>query len=178
VESVSDPLGTQLLDFCAGVSLRDSVDLIGVPRAGEDPVIAHIYRQLVILRQYYGGSPRHGRPAHLLSVPVIYHRAHGVRDLWAGKGLGSGPGLPHPEGPCCILQFLLLSGLFVWSCIGVGSVADRSSNHDICCDGSAFPDGPYKTFMWQLSLKEAPDTAVMTTKNLDRFVLICGDRCG
>jgi uncharacterized membrane protein YoaK (UPF0700 family) len=75
--------------------------------------------------------------------------------------------------PLLLLQFLLLSGLFV-SCIGVGSVADPNAAIMIFAAMLGVSAMAVQNVLVQLSLKDAPTTAVMTT-NLTRFVLDLGE---
>ena len=75
--------------------------------------------------------------------------------------------------PLLLLQFLLLSGLFA-ICIGVGSVADPNAAIMIFAAMLGVSAMAVQNALVQLSLKDAPSTAVMTT-NLTRFVLDLGE---
>src|SRR6267378_2446968 len=75
--------------------------------------------------------------------------------------------------PLLLLQFLLLSGLFA-ICIGVGSVADPNAAIMIFAAMLGVSAMAVQNALVQISLKDAPSTAVMTT-NLTRFVLDLGE---
>src|SRR5258705_10492212 len=78
-----------------------------------------------------------------------------------------------PLRPLLLLQFLLLSGLFA-ICIGVGSVADPNAAIMIFAAMLGVSAMAVQNALVQISLKDAPSTAVMTT-NLTRFVLDLGE---
>ena len=166
VESVSDPLGTKLLTFVLSV-IAGSVDVIGFLGLGT-LFIAHITGNLVILAARYAAG-EHAPAAHLLSVPVFIIALMAARLLVASLDRSGIATLR----PLLLLQFLLLSGLFV-SCIGVGSVADPNAAIMIFAAMLGVSAMAVQNVLVQLSLKDAPTTAVMTT-NLTRFVLDLGE---
>jgi uncharacterized membrane protein YoaK (UPF0700 family) len=75
--------------------------------------------------------------------------------------------------PLLLLQFLLLSGLFA-ICIGVGSLADPNAATMIVAAMLGVSAMAVQNVLVQISLKDAPSTAVMTT-NLTRFVIDLGE---
>ena len=166
VESVGDPLGTKLLTFVLSV-IAGSVDVIGFLGVGT-LFIAHITGNLVILAARYPAG-EHTSAAHMLSVPVFMIALMAARLLAASLDRSGIATL----GPLLFLQFLLLSGfLAVW--IGVGSAADPNAAPMIVAAMLGVSAMAVQNALVQLSLKDAPSTAVMTT-NLTRFVLDLGE---
>ena len=166
MESVSDPLGTKLLTFVLSV-IAGSVDVIGFLGLGT-LFIAHITGNLVILAARYAAG-EHAPAAHLLSVPVFMIALMAARLLAASLDRSGIATLR----PLLLLQFLLLSG-FLAICIGVGSVADPNAAIMIVAAMLGVAAMAIQNALVQLSLKDAPSTAVMTT-NLTRFVLDLGE---
>src|SRR5258707_6090143 len=166
VKSVGDPLGRKLLTFVLSV-IAGSVDVIGFLGLGA-LFIAHVTGNLVILAAR-AAAGEHAPAAHLLSVPVFIIALVAAR-LLAARLDRSGIATLMP---LLLLQFLLLSGLFV-SCIGVGSVADPNAAIMIFAALLGVSEIAVQNVLVLLSLKDAPTTAVMTT-NLTRFVLDLGE---
>jgi uncharacterized membrane protein YoaK (UPF0700 family) len=166
VESVSDRLGTKLLTFVLSV-IAGSVDVIGFLGLGA-LFIAHITGNLVVLaaRTAIG---EHASAAHLLSVPVFIIALFAARLLAAildRSGIAT-------LRPLLLLQFLLLSGLLT-ICIGVGSLANPNAAIMIVAAMLGVSAMAVQNVLVQISLKEAPSTAVMTT-NLTKFVVDIGE---
>jgi uncharacterized membrane protein YoaK (UPF0700 family) len=166
VESVSDRLGTKLLTFVLSV-IAGSVDVIGFLGLGA-LFIAHVTGNLVILAAR-AAAGEHAPAAHLLSVPVFIIALVAAR-LLAARLDRSGIATLRP---LLLLQFLLFSGLFA-ICIGVGSVADPNAAIMIFAAMLGVSAMAVQNALVQISLKDAPSTAVMTT-NLTRFVLDLGE---
>ncbi len=166
VKSVGDPLGTKLLTFVLSV-IAGSVDVIGFLGLGT-LFIAHITGNLVILAARYAAGEQ-ASAAHLLSVPVFIIALVATR-LLAARLDRSGIATLRP---LLLLQFLLLSGLFA-ICTGVGSVADPNAAIMIFAAMLGVSAMAVQNALVQISLKDAPSTAVMTT-NLTRFVLDLGE---
>src|SRR5260221_9676097 len=166
VESVGDPLGTKLLTFVLSV-IAGSVDVIGFLGLGT-LFIAHVTGNLVILAAK-AAAGEHAPAAHLLSVPVFIIALVAAR-LLAARLDRSGIATLRP---LLLLQFLLLSGLFA-ICIGVRSVADPNAAIMIFAAMLGVSAMAVQNALVQISLKDAPSTAVMTT-NLTRFVLDLGE---
>ncbi len=166
VESVGDPLGTKLLTFVLSV-IAGSVDVIGFLGLGT-LFIAHVTGNLVILAAR-AAAGEHAPAAHLLSVPVFIIALVAAR-LLAARLDRSGIATLRP---LLLLQFLLLSGLLT-ICIGVGSVADPNAAIMIFAAMLGVSAMAVQNALVQISLKDAPSTAVMTT-NLTRFVLDLGE---
>ena len=166
MESVGDPLGTKLLTFVLSV-IAGSVDVIGFLGLGA-LFIAHVTGNLVILAAR-AAAGEHAPAAHLLSVPVFIIALVAAR-LLAARLDRSGIATLRP---LLLLQFLLLSGLFA-ICIGVGSVADPNAAIMIFAAMLGVSAMAVQNALVQISLKDAPSTAVMTT-NLTRFVLDLGE---
>ena len=166
MESVGDPLGTKLLTFVLSV-IAGSVDVIGFLGLGA-LFIAHVTGNLVILAaRAAAGEP--APAAHLLSVPVFIIALVAAR-LLAARLDRSGIAALRP---LLLLQFLLLSGLFA-ICIGVGSAADPNAAIMIFAAMLGVSGMAVQNAVVQISLKDAPSTAVMTT-NLTRFVIDLGE---
>jgi len=162
VESVSDRLGTKLLIFVLSV-IAGSVDVIGFLGLGA-LFIAHITGNLVVLAaRTAAGEP--ASAAHLLSVPVFIIVLFAVRLLLAAVLDRFGIAAPRP---LLLLQFLLLAGFLAVS-IAVGSPADPSAAVMIFAAMLGVSAMAVQNVLVQISLREAPSTAVMTT-NLTRFV--------
>jgi len=166
VEPVGDALGTKLLTFVLSV-IAGSVDVIGFLGLGT-LFIAHITGNLVILAARYAAG-EHASAAHLLSVPVFIIALVSTR-LLAARLDRSGIATLRP---LLLLQFLLLSGLLA-ICIGVGSLAGPNAAIMIVAAMLGVSAMAVQNALVQLSLKDAPSTAVMTT-NLTRFVLDLGE---
>jgi uncharacterized membrane protein YoaK (UPF0700 family) len=166
VKSVSDPLGTKLLTFVLSV-IAGSVDAIGFLGLGT-LFIAHITGNLVILAARYVAG-EHASAAHLLSVPTFMIALTAARLLAASLDRSGITTLR----PLLLLQFLLLSGSLA-ICISVGSVADLNSEIMTVAAMLGVSAMAVQNALVQISLKNVPTTAVMTT-NLTRFVLDLGE---
>jgi uncharacterized membrane protein YoaK (UPF0700 family) len=166
VESVGDPLGTKLLIFVLSV-IAGSVDVIGFLGLGT-LFIAHVTGNLVILAARAAAS-EHAPAAHLLSVPVFIVALVAAR-LLAARLDRSGIAALRP---LLLLQFLLLSG-FLAICVKVGSLTDPNAAIMIVAAMLGVSAMAVQNALVQISLKDAPSTAVMTT-NLTRFVLDLGE---
>jgi uncharacterized membrane protein YoaK (UPF0700 family) len=166
VESVSDPLGTKLLTFVLSV-IAGSVDVIGFMGLGT-LFIAHITGNLVILAaRLAAGEP--ASAAHLLSVPVFIVALVAARLLAAALDRSGIATLR----PLLLLQFVLLAG-FVATGIEAGSPADPNVATMIVAAMLGVSAMAVQNAVVQLSLKDAPSTAVMTT-NLTKFILDLGE---
>jgi len=165
-ESVGDALGTKLLTFVLSV-IAGSVDVIGFLGLGT-LFIAHITGNLVILAAR-SAAGEHASVAHFLSVPVFIIALVAAR-LLAAKLDRSGIATLRP---LLLLQFLLLSGLLA-ICIGVGSLTDPNAAIMTVAAMLGVSAMAVQNALVQLSFKDAPSTAVMTT-NLTRFVLDLGE---
>jgi len=166
VESVGDPLGTKLLTFVLSV-IAGSVDVIGFLGL-RALFIAHVTGNLVILAAR-AAAGEHAPAAHLLSVPVFIIALVAAR-LLAERLDRSGIAALRP---LLLLQFLLLSGFFA-ICIGVGSMADPNAAIMIVAAMLGVSAMAVQNALVQISLKDAPSTAVMTT-NFTRVVLDLGE---
>jgi uncharacterized membrane protein YoaK (UPF0700 family) len=166
VESVGNALGKKLLTFVLSV-IAGSVDVIGFIGLGT-LFIAHITGNLVILAAKVAAG-EHASAAHCLSVPVFIIALVAAR-LLAARLDRSGIATLRP---LLLLQFLLLSGFFA-ICIGVGSVADLNAATMIFAVMLGVSAMAVQNALVQISLKDTPSTAVMTT-NLTRFVLDLGE---
>jgi len=162
VESVGDPLDTKLLIFVLSV-IAGSVDVIGFLGLGT-LFIAHVTGNLVILAAR-AAAGEHAPAAHLLSVPVFIIALVAARLLAARLDRFGIAALR----PLLLLQFLLLSGF-----LGVGSLADLNVAIMIVAAMLGVSAMAVQNALVQISLKDAPSTAVMTT-NLTRFVLDLGE---
>jgi uncharacterized membrane protein YoaK (UPF0700 family) len=166
VESVGDRLGTKLLTFVLSV-IAGSVDVIGFLGLGA-LFIAHITGNLVVLAARTAAGER-ASAAHLLSVPVFIIALFAARLLAAaldGFAIAT-------LGPLLLLQFMFLVGFLAIS-IEVGSAADPSAAVMIIAAMLGVCSMAVQNVLVQVSLKEAPSTAVMTT-NLTRFVVDLGE---
>src|SRR6185436_18979364 len=166
VESVGDPLDTKLL-ICVLSVIAGSVDVIGFLGLGT-LFIAHVTGNLVILAAR-AAAGEHAPAAHLLSVPVFIIALVAARLLAARLDRFGIAALR----PLLLLQFLLLSG-FLTIGIGVGSLADPNVAIMIVAAMLGVSAMAVQNALVQISLKDAPSTAVMTT-NLTRFVLDLGE---
>jgi len=161
VESVSDQLGTKLLIFVLSV-IAGSVDVIGFLGLGA-LFIAHITGNLVVLAARTAAG-EHASAAHLLSVPMFIIVLFAARLLAAALDRLAIATLR----PLLLLQFMFLGGFLAIS-IAVGSPADPSSPVMMVATMLGVSAMAVQNVLVQISLKEAPSTAVMTT-NLTRFV--------
>jgi uncharacterized membrane protein YoaK (UPF0700 family) len=166
VSSVDDSSGLMLLPFVLSVT-AGSVDVIGFLGLGT-LFIAHITGNLVILAARYAAG-EHAPAAHLLSVPVFIGALVAARLLAAILDRSAIATLR----PLLLLQFLLLSGLLA-ICIGVGSPLDPDATIVVVAAMLGVSAMAVQNALVQISLKDAPSTAVMTT-NLTRFVLDLGE---
>jgi uncharacterized membrane protein YoaK (UPF0700 family) len=166
VKSVGDPLGTKLLTFVLSV-IAGSADVIGFLGLGT-LFIAHITGNLVILAARYAAG-EHASAAHFLSVPVFIIALIAARLLAAKLDRSRIAALR----PLLLLQFLLLSGLLA-ICIGVGSPANPDAAIMIVAAMLGVSAMAIQNALVQISLMDAPSTAVMTT-NLTRLVLDLGE---
>jgi uncharacterized membrane protein YoaK (UPF0700 family) len=165
VKSVRDALGTKLLTFVPSV-IAGSVDAIGFLGLGT-LFIAHITGNLVILAARTAAG-EHAPAAHLLSVPVFIIALVAVRLLAARLDRSRIATLR----PLLVLQLLLLSG-FLAICIGVGSAVDPNAASMIAAAMLGVSAMAVQNALVQISVEDAPTTAVMTT-NLTRFVMDIG----
>jgi uncharacterized membrane protein YoaK (UPF0700 family) len=166
VESVSEPLGTKLLIFVLSV-IAGSVDVIGFLGLGA-LFIAHITGNLVILAaRTAAGEP--ASAARLLSVPVFIIALFAARLLAATRDRSGIATLR----PLLLLQFLFLAGFLAIS-IEVGSPADPNAAAMTFAAMLGVSAMAVQNVLVQISLKDAPSTAVMTT-NLTRFVVDIGE---
>ena len=166
MESVGDRLGTKLLTFVLSV-IAGSVDVIGFLGLGA-LFIAHITGNLVVLAARTAAG-EHASAAHLLSVPVFIIALFAAR-LLAGALDRFAIGTLRP---LLLLQFMFLAGFLAIS-IEVGSAADPSAAAMIIAAMLGVCAMAVQNVLVQVSLKEAPSTAVMTT-NLTRFVVDLGE---
>jgi len=166
VESASDPLGTKLLTFVLSV-IAGSVDVIGFLGLGA-LFIAHITGNLVILAARTAAG-EHASAAHLLSVPAFIIALFAARLLAATLDRSGIATLR----PLLLLQFLFLAG-FLAIGIEVGSPADPNAAVMISAAMLGVSAMAVQNVLVQISLKEAPSTAVMTT-NLTRLVVDLGE---
>src|SRR5258705_9764719 len=166
VESVSDRLGTKLLIVVLSV-IAGSVDVIGFLGLGA-LFIAHITGNLVVLAARTAAG-EHASAAHLLSVPVFIIALFAARLLAATLDRFAIAALR----PLLLLQFMFLAGFLAIS-IEVGSAADPSAAVMIIAAMLGVSAMAVQNVLVQVSLKEAPSTAVMTT-NLTRFVVDIGE---
>ena len=166
VESVGDSLGTKLLTFVLSV-IAGGVDVIGFLGFG-GLFIAHITGNIVILAARTAAG-EHASAAHLLSVPVFIIALFAARLLAAILGWSGIATLRL----LLLLQFLFLAGfLAIW--IEVGSLADPNAAPLIIAAMLGVSAMAVQNALVQISLKDAPSTAVMTT-NLTRFVVDLGE---
>ncbi len=166
MESVSDRLGTTLLTFVLSV-IAGSVDVIGFLGLGA-LFIAHVTGNLVILAARAAAGEQ-APAAHLLSVPVFIIALFAAR-LLATTLDRSGIATLRP---LLLLQFLFLAGFLAIS-IEVGSSADPSAAVMIIAAMLGVSAMAVQNVLVQVSLKDAPSTAVMTT-NLTRFAVDLGE---
>jgi uncharacterized membrane protein YoaK (UPF0700 family) len=162
VESVGGRLGTKLLIFALSV-IAGSVDVIGFLGLGA-LFIAHITGNLVVLAARTAAG-EHASAAHLLSVPVFIIALFAARLLAAALDRFAIAALR----PLLLLQFIFLAGFLVMS-IEVGSAVDPSAAVMIIAAMLGVSAMAVQNVLVQVSLTEAPSTAVMTT-NLTRFVV-------
>lgn len=166
MESVGDRLGTNWLIFVLSV-IAGSVDVIGFLGLGA-LFIAHVTGNLVVLAARIAAGER-ASEAHLLSVPIF------IITLFAARLLAS---MLDRFGiatlrPLLLLQLLFLAGFLAIS-IEVGSPADPSAAIMIISAMLGVAAMAVQNVLGQVSLKEAPSTAVMTT-NLTRFAVDLGE---
>ncbi len=166
VKSVGDLLGRKLLTFVLSV-IAGSVDVIGFLGLGA-LFIAHVTGNLVVLAARTAAG-EHASAAHLLSVPVFIIALFAARLLAATLDRSGIATLR----PLLLLQFLFLAGfLAIW--IEVSSPADPNAAVMIFAAMLGVSAMAVQNVLVQISLKEAPSTAVMTT-NLTRFVVDLGE---
>src|SRR5882724_8085523 len=164
--SIENSLSSRLLPTVLSI-IAGSVDAIGFLGLG-GLFTAHITGNLVFLAGHLvSGS---GAPvAPMLSVPVFV-AALGLTRLLAGAleriGFAS-------LRPLLLLQFLLLAGFFVL-CASAGPRIDPGATKAILAGMLGVSAMAVQNALVQISLKEAPSTAVMTT-NITRFMMDVGD---
>ena len=130
--------------------------------------ISHITGNLVILAVRIVN--RAAAPvALLLSVPVFILALGLTRLLVYGLDAIGRPSLQ----PLLLLQFLLLTGFFLL-CISSGAHIDPSTTIAIIAGMLGVSAMAVQNALVQLSLRDAPTTAVMTS-NVTRFVLDLGE---
>src|SRR5258706_11240597 len=166
VKSVGDLVGRKLLTFVLSV-IAGSVDVIGFLGLGA-LFIAHVTGNLVVLAARTAAG-EHASAAHLLSVPVFIIALFAARLLAATLDRSGIATLR----PLLLLQFMFLAGFLAIS-IEVGSAADPSAAVMIFAAMLGVSAMAVQNVLVQISLKEAPSTAVMTT-NLTRFVVDIGE---
>jgi uncharacterized membrane protein YoaK (UPF0700 family) len=166
VESVGDRLGTKLLIFVLSV-IAGSVDVIGFLGLGA-LFIAHITGNLVVLAARTAAGEQ-ASAAHLLSVPVFIVALFAARLLAATLARFGIATLR----PLLLLQVLFLAGFLAMS-IGVGSSVDPNAAVMIFTAMLGVSAMAVQNILVQVSLREPPSTAVMTT-NLTRFVVDLGE---
>jgi uncharacterized membrane protein YoaK (UPF0700 family) len=165
-ELVGDRLGTKLLTFVLSV-IAGSVDVIGFLGLGA-LFIAHITGNLVVFAARTAAG-EHASAAHLLSVPVFIIALIAARLLAATLDRFAIATLR----PLLLLQFMFLAGFLAIS-IEVGSSADPSAAVMLIAAMLGVSAMAVQNVLVQVSLKDAPSTAVMTT-NLTRFVVDLGE---
>lgn len=166
MEPAGDRLGTKMLILVLSV-IAGSVDVIGFLGLGA-LFIAHITGNLVVLAARIAAG-EHASAAHLLSVPVFFFALFAVRLLAAMLdrfGIAT-------LRPLLLLQFLFLAGFLAIS-IEVVPPTDPSATVMIIAAMLGVSAMAVQNILVQISLREAPSTAVMTT-NLTRFVVDLGE---
>jgi len=166
IPSVGDSPGTKMLPAVLSV-IAGSTDVIGFLGLG-GLFTAHIPGNLVILAAHLvsGGE---AQIAAMLSVPVFVV-VLGATRLLAG-GLES-LGLTSLQ-PLLLLQFLLLTGVFVLCATGSSRI-DPNAPNGILAGMLGVAAMAVQNALAQISLKGAPTTAVMTT-NITRFMMDIGE---
>src|SRR6476469_4501877 len=153
VESIRDRLDTKLLTFVLSV-IAGSVDVIGFLGLGA-LFIAHITGNLVVLAARTAAGEQ-APAAHLLSVPVFIIALFATRLLAVTLDRFAIATLR----PLLLLQFLFLVGFLAIS-IDVGFPADPSAAVMILAAMLGVSAMAVQNVLVQVSLKEAPSTAVM-----------------
>jgi uncharacterized membrane protein YoaK (UPF0700 family) len=166
IPSVDSSLATRLLPSVLSVT-AGSVDVISFLGLG-GLFTAHITGNLVILAAHItnGGA---AQLAPMLSVPV-FMVVLGLARLLAG-GLEA-IGLASLR-PLLLLQFLLLAG-FLALCVAAGPRSDPSAASMVVAGMLGVSAMAVQNALVQISLKEAPSTAVMTT-NITRLTMDVGE---
>jgi uncharacterized membrane protein YoaK (UPF0700 family) len=166
LQPIDDTRGIRALTFLLSAT-AGSVDAIGF--LGLDGLfIAHITGNLVILAARIGAGGQ-APIAHLLSVPVFIAVLAATRLLAAAfdrSGIAT-------LRPLLFLQLLLLSPC-LGICIAMGSVADPDRPVMVLAAMLGVSAMAVQNALVQISLKDVPSTAVMTT-NWTRFVLDLGE---
>jgi uncharacterized membrane protein YoaK (UPF0700 family) len=160
------PSGAMLLTTVLSV-IAGSADVISFLGLG-GLFVAHITGNLILIAAHIViGSALCF--AHFLSVPVFI-LVLGLTRLLAASleaiGLAS-------LRPLLLLQFLLLAG-FLTLCVAAGSRVDPNSANATLAGMLGISAMAVQNALVQISLKEAPPTAVMTT-NITRFVMDVGE---
>jgi uncharacterized membrane protein YoaK (UPF0700 family) len=163
--SVDSTLGTKLLPSVLGLT-AGAVDVISFLGLG-GLFAAHVTGNLVILAAHVvnGGT---ASVAHILSVPV-FMAALGLTRLLAG-GLDA-IGLATLR-PLLALQALLLAGALVLG-VSAGAAFDPMGTRAVTAGMLAVAAMAVQNALVQISLTDAPSTAVMTT-NITRFTMDLG----
>jgi uncharacterized membrane protein YoaK (UPF0700 family) len=147
-----------LLSMTAG-----SVDAIGF--LGLDGLfIAHITGNLVVLAAHIVANEK-ASLAHIISYPVFIVALAVTRLLTIGLERMHVPSLR----PLLLLQFLLLAG-FLALCVGGGSRLDLNAAKAIIAGMLGISAMAVQNALVQITLKDSPSTAMMTT-NTTRFVI-------
>ena len=166
LQPIDDTRGIRALTFLLSAT-AGSVDAIGF--LGLDGLfIAHITGNLVILAARIGAGGQ-APIAHLLSVPVFIVALAATRLLAAAfdrSGIAT-------LRPLLFLQFLLLS-ICLAICMTMGSAADPDRPVMVLAAMLGVSAMAVQNALVQISLKDVPSTAVMTT-NWTRFVLDLGE---
>ena len=130
--------------------------------------IAHITGNLVILAAHIVADDE-APLAHMISFPVF------IVALAVTRLLAAGLERMHVTSlrPLLLLQFLLLAG-FLALCVGGGSRLDLNAANATVAGMLGVSAMAVQNALVQISLKESPSTAVMTT-NTTRFVIDLGE---
>ncbi|HTF46722.1 MAG TPA: DUF1275 family protein [Pseudonocardia sp.] len=164
--SVDTSLGLKLLPTVLSV-IAGSADVISFLGLG-GLFVAHITGNLVILAAHVVTGTRVGI-APMLSVPVFILVLGLLRFLAAGLaalGLAS-------LRPLLVLQFVLLGGFLALS-ISAGPRIDPDGLNGVLAGMLGVSAMAVQNALVQLSVREAPSTAVMTT-NITRFTMDVGE---
>jgi uncharacterized membrane protein YoaK (UPF0700 family) len=164
--SVDASLGMRLLPALLSV-IAGSADVICFMELG-GLFTAHITGNLVIVAVHIVAGGKEPI-APMLAVPIFVAALSLTRLLVAGlESIRFGS-----LRPLLLLQFLLLTGSFV-VCVAVGTPLDPHSAVAILGGMLGVSAMAVQNALTQISLKESPTTAVMTT-NVVRFTMDVGD---
>jgi uncharacterized membrane protein YoaK (UPF0700 family) len=164
--SVDSSLGLKLLPTVLSV-IAGSADVISFLGLG-GLFVAHITGNLVILAAHLVTGTRVG-VALLLSLPLFILVLGLTRLLAAGlEAIGLAT-----LGPLLLLQFLLLAGFLALG-VAVGPHVDPGAATAVLAGMLGVAAMAVQNALVQLSLRDAPATAVMTT-NITRFTMDVGE---